>query len=832
MSRRMTVAFACVVACALSYFVHAATGQKTISPQLAKPVRRALLVGIDNYERDPDFQSVKCEDPVRKQSPQRKLTNAKGGFSRLEGPVDDVCMLRQLLITSYGFEAKNIHVVQDQNATHQGVLDAFKRYLIDEPAPGDICLFFYSGHGSQVKNTLGGETDQLDETLVPYDWNRPIQKREDAKDIRDKEVFKLFREAAQKVTLTALFDSCHSGDIARGGVSEERAKTGDSETNFDFREPPPDEAQKGVSDDKYLENAGVLVISAARDFEEAKEKEYNGQWHGNFTYSLIEVLRTPNAKNLSAARVFDKLVVQMKSHKASHEPVMVGSVARRQKTLFGEPVDPERRPEVNVESIDSTGKIILQGGRALGFHQNAEFVRKGAGGREIRIRITEEPDYVKSIAEVVAADPSQAKTIASAIKPNDTFVLDKWAMIGEPDLSVWIAPSKFSAAQLVTLAKEIQKLNESASVKVVSDPTADVATHYLSYDGTNWILKLPGNDRVPLGPTITSQSILSALKSTEGLKLFISLPPSTELAAKIKLGTGTNNTAVGLAKAATDADYLLVGRARTDGATTILEYAWLLPEATTGVAKPSEPNNAVFKRANAPVSPLPPITDWKADAKDLEEFALRLSKIAGWVKLDSPQGDGGRFAYRLVLKNGKGEPLSGSNATLSEGDIFSIALVADDSLLQPPIEQRHVYVLTIDQFGKSELLYPNLRSPDIQIPDTRSQSIAREISLGQVKVCGPDPKKSGCRNPGILGAETFVMLTTTEPLSDPSILQGDGVRTPQELEEQKRSKGARGADSPLTNLLTGIGSTARSGESIVPLNWSVQQVFLNSVPRQ
>jgi hypothetical protein len=75
------------------------------------------------------------------------------------------------------------------------------------------------------------------------------------------------------------------------------------------------------------------------------------------------------------------------------------------------------------------------------------------------------------------------------------------------------------------------------------------------------------------------------------------------------------------------------------------------------------------------------------------------------------------------------------------------------------------------------------------------------------------------------------MLTTAEPLSDPSVLQGGGVRTPQEIEDDKRSKGTRGAESPLSDLLTGIGSTSRSGESVVPLNWSVQQVFLNSVPK-
>ena len=148
----------------------------------------------------------------------------------------------------------------------------------------------------------------------------------------------------------------------------------------------------------------------------------------------------------------------------------------------------------------------------------------------------------------------------------------------------------------------------------------------------------------------------------------------------------------------------------------------------------------MLKRKDAPVSPLPPITDWKAESKDLEDLSLRLSKIASWVKLDSPSGAGGRFAYRLVLKNSKGE-LSGTNATLPEGEIFSIALVADESLLQPPIEQRHVYVVTIDQFGKSDLLYPNLRNPDAALPDTRSTAIPREISLGQVKICGPDPEE-------------------------------------------------------------------------------------------
>ena len=171
MWRRKILSFVFIAGCVLSYL--ALTTQKSFllptssaqSPaQTKKPTRRALLVGIDNYERDPEFQSVKCHEVGATKKPARKrsTTSKGGGFNRLEGPVDDVCMLRELLITSYGFEAQNVHVVEDQDATHDGILAAFKRYLIDEAAPGDVCLFFYSGHGSQVKNSLNGEADQLD----------------------------------------------------------------------------------------------------------------------------------------------------------------------------------------------------------------------------------------------------------------------------------------------------------------------------------------------------------------------------------------------------------------------------------------------------------------------------------------------------------------------------------------------------------------------------------------------------------------------------------------------------------------------------------------------
>jgi len=67
---------------------------------------------------------------------------------------------------------------------------------------GDIFLFTYSGHGGQVPNAEGGDTeaDEFDETLVFYD-----------RQFLDDELYREFGRFADGVRILALHDSCHSG---------------------------------------------------------------------------------------------------------------------------------------------------------------------------------------------------------------------------------------------------------------------------------------------------------------------------------------------------------------------------------------------------------------------------------------------------------------------------------------------------------------------------------------------------------------------------------------------------------------------------------------------
>lgn len=65
---------------------------------------------------------------------------------------------------------------------------------------GDIFVFYYSGHGGQVPDTNGDETDRQDETLVAYD-----------RQITDDELNQAWLGLKPGVRVVMLSDSCNSG---------------------------------------------------------------------------------------------------------------------------------------------------------------------------------------------------------------------------------------------------------------------------------------------------------------------------------------------------------------------------------------------------------------------------------------------------------------------------------------------------------------------------------------------------------------------------------------------------------------------------------------------
>src|SRR5262245_30243391 len=145
-------------------------GQPGPGTSSTRPAKLAVLVGINDY----------------------KYPNQ---ISSLAGSLNDVEDMLQVLTTKFEFPRENILVLKNAQATHAGIIDAIRNQLIAKAKPGDIVVFHYSGHGSQMKDVSGKKISGLDETIVPYDSRDPQGK---VFDISGAELHGLLVQLAQK----------------------------------------------------------------------------------------------------------------------------------------------------------------------------------------------------------------------------------------------------------------------------------------------------------------------------------------------------------------------------------------------------------------------------------------------------------------------------------------------------------------------------------------------------------------------------------------------------------------------------------------------------------
>ena len=177
------------------------------APKGKAPGKRALLIGITYYEN---------------------LDKAQ----HLEGPENDVLLMRELLTKRYGFPADNVrilseHAGKDNLPTRKNIEREFTR-LAAEVQPGDQVVILLAGHGSlqpQSVKTLFPQPDGCDRIFLPRDvgkWDG--DKSEVANAIRGDELGAWLRPIpAKKASVFVVLDACHSGSgIRTVGVEKKR----------------------------------------------------------------------------------------------------------------------------------------------------------------------------------------------------------------------------------------------------------------------------------------------------------------------------------------------------------------------------------------------------------------------------------------------------------------------------------------------------------------------------------------------------------------------------------------------------------------------------------
>lgn len=90
-------------------------------------------------------------------------------------------------------------ILKTEQASRSAVLKAL-RGAADQLKSGDTFVFYYSGHGGQMPDANGDESDGQDETLVAYDGQ-----------IVDDQLNDIWLRFRRGVRIVMISDSCNSG---------------------------------------------------------------------------------------------------------------------------------------------------------------------------------------------------------------------------------------------------------------------------------------------------------------------------------------------------------------------------------------------------------------------------------------------------------------------------------------------------------------------------------------------------------------------------------------------------------------------------------------------
>jgi len=244
---------------------------------LAKSTSRklALLIGINEYPRSERFTS-------------------------LNGCKTDVELQKQLLINRFGFNPKDIEILSDAAASRQGILTAFEEHLIKQAKPGDVVVFHFSGHGSQVhdsdcdyRNKYTGNC--VNSTYVTAD-DTPQKEQGVVSDIMGHTLF-LLMYALRTENVTVVLDSCHSGGGTRGNLQIRAAQGGSqfkvSSAEIEYQRELLSKLKLSPSQFIQQRRKGVakgVVIASAKRNQLAADVPFNGFHAGAFTYALTQHL--------------------------------------------------------------------------------------------------------------------------------------------------------------------------------------------------------------------------------------------------------------------------------------------------------------------------------------------------------------------------------------------------------------------------------------------------------------------------------------------------------------------------------------------------------------
>ena len=247
------------------------------------------------------------------------INDYPGIFNDLKGCVNDAKDWSALL-QGFGF---NVSMILDSQATRANVKAALQG-LIDSTNAGDVAVLTYSGHGTQVTDRSGDESDPYDEAICMYDGN-----------VIDDDLRDILNGIHPQATLVIISDSCFSGSVTR--LAGEKATPR-------FIPPAVSTAGRTAKRSFLIPEADMpeILLSGCSDSEYSYDAEFNGRPNGAMSAYAIQVIE--QNPNVTYREFFTSLRTLLPSKDYPQSPQLEGSDANKDRKLF-EPLAVKPGPE-------------------------------------------------------------------------------------------------------------------------------------------------------------------------------------------------------------------------------------------------------------------------------------------------------------------------------------------------------------------------------------------------------------------------------------------------------------------------------------------------------
>lgn len=450
----------------------------------------ALIIGINKYPRNPLYGCVNDALAVHEFCSQLAEVNEEIGeyhpkFLLAPHPDEDRAALKQFGLKPGDYEPP----------TRDNIIKAFSHFKQAEAENGDICLLYYSGHGSFqgapeifwdlksgkqvesivcVDSRVAGGRDLIDKELAYLLWDA----------IHDKTSY---REGEPGVHTLLIMDCCHSGDNTRGAEKQvirsrmERPNT--NGTPLEEYVGYPKSAEKGSaveSDARFLKaleqwrSARYVHLAAARDRETAKETMLEDRSSGVFTYSLLKTLRN-GGMQLSYKELVERIKVMVRNRVDEQIPLLFSTEPNDGQLTFmgGGLREPVQEYVVYFDSDNS--RWMLNAGANAGLVPSNEL-----GKTTLKIWRKGEPEQTRE-AEVLKVGPADSELDGDDFTMGDQEHEDWMARIthmNAPKVKVFIDQSADEKIRQ-SLQEEIGKIKVPTFEFVDREADATYVIHYV-----------------------------------------------------------------------------------------------------------------------------------------------------------------------------------------------------------------------------------------------------------------------------------------------------------------------------------------------------------------